>query len=163
METTIVPRFVSKKPTKAGGFYFEVECMDGAKYTFFSEVEAEISKNIGKAILVEILPGKDPRFQNIRKFLGFATQITTEKMQIPLKEIKVIAREIQETKRPAKSQPTGFKFKDATMLTAYAKDLLIACIEKSEEKNWTAEKLTALREESGSQILQLYNDILSSL
>lgn len=152
METQIIPKFLESRKSKAGKVYFQVETSDGEKYTIHEQdIANQVSANFGKPILVEVAVSGD--WKNIRKFVGAGDP---SKVQAPKIE-KQIERPSQDVAK------NGYKFKDAAMLTAYAKDLTIACLNKSEKKSWTSDEVTSLMQDCGSMIMLLYNDILSAI
>lgn len=156
METQITPRFVERKQSKAGKTYFQCEAIDGQKYTLHeAEIEKQLSANIGKPVLVQVEISGD--WKNIRKFIG-SGNIQAEKVESKEEYNKGY------TKAMAEIEPkSGYKLKDAAMLTAYAKDLSIAMLQKSKRETFEKEDIANIVREAGAMIIELYNDILSAI
>lgn len=143
METTIIPRFVEQKVSKAGKVYWQVEDVEGERFTIFDKLIYEnLSKTIGKNVNIDFTEKDD--WKNVQAFLGLATGKS------------------EPVKATAAAPKSVGGAKEATMLTAYAKDLAIAMLAKSNKQEWTSEEMTELVNKSGAMILELYNDIVSS-
>lgn len=147
METQITPRFLESKKSKAGKVYFQLETHEGEKYTIHEQdIANNLSANFGKSVIVDVQISGD--WKNIRKFIRTGN----------IEAEKVLSQPVQQnTNRPAE----GYKFKDATMLTAYAKDVFVARLVI--KPNPTKEECEDLMQHCGALILELYNDILSAI
>lgn len=144
MEITIIPRFVEQKVAKSGKVYWQVETTEGERFTIFEKLIYEnLCKSINKSVNVDFVEKDD--WKNIKEFLGLAPSFKEKPEQI------------KETPRPKDNS------KEALMLTAYAKDLTVAMLAKSEKKEWTAEDMSALCQSAGAMILEVYKDVYSAL
>lgn len=145
METQITPRFVEKKTSKAGKTYFQCEASDGQKYTLHeTSIYEELCKNIGKPIIVQIEISGD--WKNIRKFIGSGI----------VQSEKINENNFIEKAKEIAVEKAGYKFKDAAMLTAYAKDIFVA-------RNPTDEKAEICARQCAKVVLEIYNAILSKI
>ena len=149
MKTTIKPRFITEKKSKLGKIYYEVEDVNGNKYTFHDkEIEDAITENFGKFIEVEVVESNG--WKNIRGFY-----CVVEQSQTPEK----VKSENKPTIQKANDIYDGYKQKTASMLTAYAKDFLVAKIQTEQDYKITLENVEAI----SKTICIIYKEILKNL
>lgn len=141
METTIIPKYVERKTAKTGNQYFVVEDVNGNKFSVWDTMLGkEFENNFGKPMQCEV-----------KEKNGFNT-ITT------IYEVGKVSNVPQYIPQPKKFEAES-KAKTASMLTAYAKDLVIAWTTKDN----TQEQAKAITEQAVECMILAYNNILEKL
>lgn len=142
MENTITIRLIEGRTSKAGKPYWQVEDMQGNKYSLF---EQEIYSKLkpGLTYNLDIVTSHDGRFKNIRGIVGEAVQ--------PIK-VSGANLNVDSWPKPEKKAGSWRSPKEiiACELTGFAKDLAIADIKLSPP-------------ECGDAVLAAYKKILCEL
>jgi hypothetical protein len=118
-ETIIEIRGVEEKESKNGRKYASFKTDKGTMTCFESNLINDLKKKVGKS--VKVLVAEVNGFTNIREYVEDVGEITTEKIST--------GNEATENKFTE-----ARKSKDVSMNTSYAKDILIALIEKQKSE-----------------------------
>lgn len=152
MKTTIKPTSVEDKTqVSTGKPYWIVHAEDGQKYSAFEDhkdVADKCREMIGNSVDVEVTVKGN--YKNLKQFYGVSAEKVGDSSPAPSKT------------EQTSSVSMGYNHKTAAMLTAYAKDIVVAARMKNDE-SWDDKDLRKVMNVAKDVILDTYNGFLKSL